>query len=200
MVRFADSILRLGVCLQFREDFTLVCSRGQFFCKVCKHVDEAGAPMALSISMRASVGPCVHRALTHFSHPTRLCSPHFACILAARFGSSVGDAATSSSRSEFYDGGLSLVMLDSVVDRAARQKVRVKAKVVARAAPVDLRSFPFAEKEFSALKLSRRVLQRLKHERLELPTDVQVCVPFPSQSRLGLLWPLVVVNASFVLM
>lgn len=126
--------------------------------------------MALSISMRASAGPLspgVHRALAHL-HPTRLCSPHFACISLARF--------SSDSKGEFYDGGLSLTMLDSVVERAARQqKASVKAKVVARATPVDIRSFPFAEKEFSALNLSRRVLQRLKQERLELPTDVQVC-------------------------
>lgn len=121
--------------------------------------------------MRASAGPslCVHRALAH-----RLCSPHFACISTARFA--------SSSKSELHDDRLSLSMLDSAVERAARQKgsgvgkAKAKVKVVAaRATPVDIRSFPFAEKEFSALNLSRRVLQRVKQERLELPTDVQVC-------------------------
>ncbi|KAG0588968.1 hypothetical protein KC19_2G281600 [Ceratodon purpureus] len=137
--------------------------------------------MALSISMRASAGPLlplqagVHRALAHL-HSTRLCGAHFVCVSAGRFGSSVSDSAPASSvKSEFYDGGLSLTTLDSVVDRAARQKANVKVKVVARGAPpADIRSFPFAEKEFSALNLSRRLLQRLKQERLELPTDVQV--------------------------
>ncbi|XP_024368929.1 DEAD-box ATP-dependent RNA helicase 47, mitochondrial [Physcomitrium patens] len=135
--------------------------------------------MALSISMRATAGPLsslhagVHRALARL-HPTRLHSPHFARITTARYGSSVNDPSTSSSKSDFYDGGLSLTRLDSVVDRAAKRKASVKAKVVARAPPVDIRSFPFAEKEFSALNLSRRVLQRLKQERVELPTDVQV--------------------------
>lgn len=140
--------------------------------------------MALSISMRASAGPLsplhagVHRALAHV-HRTRLCGSHFGLIPATKFGT---DSAPA--RGEFYDGGLSLTMLDSVVDRAARQKASGKAKVVARgASPVDLRSFPFAEKEFSALNLSRRVLQRLKQERLELPTDVQVWISSPSLSR-----------------
>lgn len=121
--------------------------------------------MALSISMRASAGPslCVHRALAH-----RLCSPHFTCLSTVRFA--------SSSKSELHDDRLSLTMPDSAVERAARHKASGgKAKVVAaRATPVDIRSFPFAEKEFSALNLSRRVLQRVKQERLELPTDVQV--------------------------
>lgn len=122
--------------------------------------------MALSICMRGPLG--VHRALAH-----RFCSPHFACISTARF---LNNNDASSSKSEFYDGGLSLTVLDSVVERAARKKASVKAKAsVARATPVDIRSFPFAEKEFSALNLSKRVLQRLKQERLELPTDVQVC-------------------------
>ncbi|CAM6117804.1 unnamed protein product [Calypogeia fissa] len=39
---------------------------------------------------------------------------------------------------------------------------------------VDTRSFPFAEKAFTALKLSQHVLQRLGEEGLEVPTDVQV--------------------------
>lgn len=128
--------------------------------------------MALSISVRASAGQlCIHRAAL----ATRLCSPHFACISTARFSSDGASTSSSSSKSEFYDGGLSLTVLDSVVERAARQKASGRAKaVVARATPVDIRSFPFAEKEFAALNLSRRVLQRLKQERLELPTDVQV--------------------------
>ena len=150
-----------------------------------EHVGEAGATMAFAVSVRASAGPLlplhagVYRALAHL-HPTRLCSPHFSGVSAARLVSSIRNASTCSSKSEFYYGGLSLGMLDSVVDRAARQKAKVKPKVVARVAPVDLRSFPFAEKEFSQLGLSRRVLQRLKQERLDLPTDVQVRLSFRS--------------------
>jgi hypothetical protein len=81
-------------------------------------------------------------------------------------------------KTEFPNGSLNLTELESVVNRAARKKAIVKCKAVVRVAPADTRSFPFAEKDFAALKLSSLLLQRLRQERLEVPTDVQVCCRF----------------------
>jgi hypothetical protein len=74
---------------------------------------------------------------------------------------------------------LSLNRLDDVVEKAARYREKLRCRAAVRPTPIDTKSFPFAEKKFGALELSSRVLQRLKEERLEVPTDVQVRI-FPT--------------------
>lgn len=139
--------------------------------------------MALSISIRGSTSQLslgVHQAFSHIYRSRQ----HTSCLFAiARHGFSSSscnaqEPAAHKVKSEFHNGSLNLTELESVVDRAARKKAIVKCKAVVRVAPADTRSFPFAEKDFSALKLSSRLLQRLRQERLEVPTDVQVCCRF----------------------
>lgn len=152
--------------------------------------------MALSISLRGSAGHlssvpfCTHHALSHL-YRSRLCLPYYLCSVSTSTyeapRASVSDESSSFGRSKgvFVDDSvLSLTRLDSVVDKAARKKGSVKCKV-RPASWVDTRSFPFAEKDFAALKLSGRVLQRLKQERLEVPTDVQVSLCQQSQLLFG---------------
>ncbi|KAL2641455.1 hypothetical protein R1flu_009042 [Riccia fluitans] len=61
-------------------------------------------------------------------------------------------------------------------ERKIQQKRESKTSFVrtSRVESVNTRSFPFAEKTFTALKLSRLLQRRVAEEGLEVPTDVQV--------------------------
>lgn len=139
--------------------------------------------MALSISIRGSTGQLsfgLHRTFSYIYRSRQHTSSLFA---PARHGSSSSSSnaqepAACKVKTDFPNGSLNLTELESVVNRAARKKAIVKCKAVVRVAPADTRSFPFAEKDFAALKLSSLLLQRLRQERLEVPTDVQVCCRF----------------------
>lgn len=114
----------------------------------------------------SSLNLCTHSTLTQLLvAPSRSLFFCFSLTLSKPF---VHDAATSTSTS------LSLTRLDDVVEKASRYREKLRCRAAVRPTPIDTKSFPFAEKKFGALELSSRVLQRLKEERLEVPTDVQV--------------------------
>jgi hypothetical protein len=114
----------------------------------------------------SSLNLCTHSTLTQLLvAPSRSLFFCFSLTLSKPF---VHDAATSTSTS------FSLTRLDDVVEKAARYREKLRCRAAVRPTPIDTKSFPFAEKKFGALELSSRVLQRLKEERLEVPTDVQV--------------------------
>ncbi|CAK9871344.1 unnamed protein product, partial [Sphagnum jensenii] len=114
----------------------------------------------------SSLNLCTHSTLTQLLvAPSRSLFFCFSLTLSKPF---VHDAATSTSTS------LSLTRLDDVVEKASRYREKLRCRATVRPTPIDTKSFPFAEKKFGALELSSRVLQRLKEERLEVPTDVQV--------------------------
>ncbi|BFI28121.1 protein MpISE1 [Marchantia polymorpha subsp. ruderalis] len=131
--------------------------------------------MALLVSRSVKGLPlCIFGQLPLLSGRS-LCSksPVFAPLLKSAAGAP-GISATSSSTS----ASLSLDTLFEDEAAAAKRVQRREPKAAfartSKVESVDTRSFPFAEKSFSALKLSRLLQRRIADEGLEVPTDVQV--------------------------
>ncbi|KAL3678012.1 hypothetical protein R1sor_020968 [Riccia sorocarpa] len=131
--------------------------------------------MALLVSARTLNGSPLGllgqlRLLSGRSLPSKLLLP----LTSVRLHSSEGLTSTASA-------SLSLDTLFEEEARAERgRKIQQKRESkpsferTTKVESVDTRSFPFAEKTFTALRLSRLLQLRIQEEGLEVPTDVQV--------------------------